>query len=145
MFCDTIRTIQSITKGVFIVKQANILSALLLAIPLAACAGSDPYTGLQTRMGRASTMANNIVIEAQDTLRCPKNMKPIEHEVQIRTDSSVEYTEEHGRSSGGSHSRRNGGYATYSGADITVEAETEAESRGELRCVPIIDLTPERR
>lgn len=127
-------------------KTFKIFSLLLLAIPLAACAGSDPYTGLQVRMGKASVMATNIAVEAQNTLRCPTGMKPVEHEVRIRTDSNVEYTEEHGRSGGGGgRSIRDGGYNTYSGADVNVEAEVEAESQGEIRCLPIIDLTPERR
>lgn len=129
-------------------KKIKFVIVGLLAIPLAACAGSDPYTGLQTRMGKASVMATNIVVEAQNTLRCPTGMKAVEHEVRIRADSSVEYNEEHGGSGRGGYSSRSvrdGGYATYSGADVTVEAETEAESQGELRCVPIIDLMPARR
>lgn len=129
-------------------SRIKVFSLLLLAVPLAACAGSDPYTGLQTRMAKASVMANNIVVEAQNTLRCPTGMKPVEHEVQIRADSSVEYNEEHGGSGRGGYSSRrvrDGGYATYSGADVTVEAETRADSRGEIRCVPIIDLMPARR
>jgi hypothetical protein len=122
--------------------------ALLPALSLAACSmGSDPYTGLQIRMNKASTMANNIAIAAQESLRCAKGMKPAYHDVRIRNETNVEYREDHGgRGSRGSsgRSRVYGGYGTYSGADVRVEAETEARSRGELRCVPIIDLTPAR-
>ncbi len=126
-------------------KKSNVLLAIMLAMPLVACMGSDPYTDLQVRVGKASTMANNTVVEAQNTLRCPNGMRPVQHEVRITNDTNVEYQEEHGRSGGrSSRGRLSGSYATYSGADVTVEAETEAESQGEIRCVPIIDLTPAR-
>jgi hypothetical protein len=91
-------------------------------------------------------MANNTVVEAQNTLRCPNGMRPVEHDVRIANDTNVEYREEHGRSGGrSSRGRLSGSYATYGGADVSVEAETEAESQGEMRCVPIIDLTPARQ
>lgn len=126
-------------------RTFNFLLAAVVVIPLAACMGSDPYTDLQVRVVKASTMANNTVVEAQNTLRCPNGMRPVQHEVRITNDTSVEYKEEHGRSGGrSSRGRLSGSYATYSGADVTVEAETETRSEGEIRCVSIIDLTPAR-
>lgn len=129
-------------------RRIYIFLAVLLAIPLAACGDgggvrSTPYQQLGARVTHASDVNNQTAVEAQDTLRCPRGMKPIEHEVRITNDTSVEYKEEHGRSGGrSSRGRLSGSYATYSGADVTVEAETETRSEGEIRCVSIIDLTP---
>ena len=122
---------------------------LLLAIPLVACGttgGLTPMQQLSQRTVAAAAAANDAVINAQNTLRCPTGTRAVEHDVRITNDTDVEYREEHGRSGGrSSRGRLSGSYATYSGADVTVKANTEAESQGEIRCVSIIDLTPERR
>jgi hypothetical protein len=103
--------------------------------------GSDPYTDLQVRMGRASVMANNTVAQAQESLRCPTGMvkAPKSHRVTMGNDTNVEYREEHGSDNYNYGGR--GRYGTYSGANVEVTAETRSHSQGELTCVLQLDLT----
>jgi hypothetical protein len=124
-------------------KKLNVLAASALCLSLAACMGSDPYTDLEVRMGRASVMANNTVAQAQESLRCPAGMVkvPKSHRVSLRNDTNVQYREEHGRDDGYRSGGR-GRYATYNGSDVEVTAETNSTSQGEMECILQLDLTP---
>jgi len=134
-------------------RRIYMLLLLLLAIPLTACATSGeyqtPYQRLGARITASSAVNNQTAIQAQATLACPAGMVAQRgtHVVGVENDTRMSYREESPGRRGGYSTRGSlrDSYATYSSKDVEVEAETETQSRGSIRCVPPIDLTPERR
>ncbi|MEY2665412.1 MAG: hypothetical protein RLZZ480_517 [Candidatus Parcubacteria bacterium] len=132
------------------IRILRLFAVALLAVPLAACMGSgeyvSPYQQLGHRIEQSSAVNNKTNADAQSTLVCPAGMKPApgSHQVDIRNDTQMSYREQ---SPGNNYGYRGGGYtygrsdySTYSSQDVEVEAETTTESRGQISCVPIIDI-----